>query len=91
LDRAAARFGVTIQAMLSPCRTDRLAQARFAAMLALHRQGYSYSGIARATRRKDHTTCVHGVRRALELEANYPPFADLMRELYAVPGFGGEG
>lgn len=74
--RAAAQAcGISYAELMSPRRTAELAEARFVAMLVLHRANWSYPNIAIATGRNDHTTCLHGVRQAQRLIAEDPGFA----------------
>jgi chromosomal replication initiation ATPase DnaA len=74
IEKTAVAFGVTVSSLLSPRRTLELSQARFAAMLVLRRSGFSYPAIARLTKRKDHTTVMHGVKCAAELEKSDPGY-----------------
>ena len=69
-------FGVQRDELLSPKRTDELAQARFAAMLVLRRRGYSFPRIAMILNRDDHTTVMHGVGRALYMERESGNYRD---------------
>lgn len=78
LETVAGEFNLTLAQMLSRSREQPLARARQAAMLALHRRGFSYPAIARLTKRADHTTALHGVRHAQELEQQLPGFAALV-------------
>lgn len=71
---AAEAFRLSEGALLSKARTAALAEARFAAMLVLHRRGYSYPSLAKATGRRGHTTAIHGVRRALAAERDDPGY-----------------
>lgn len=75
IEATAIAFGVTPEELLSPTRTDELAQARFAAMLVMRRRGYSFPRIALTLNRSDHTTVIHGVGRGLHLERTNPSYA----------------
>lgn len=75
VDAAASLFGVHSADIMSPRRAARLCRARFAAMLVMHRRGYSLQRIATGTGRKDHTTAVHGLRQAEALFATDRDFA----------------
>lgn len=83
LNEAANHAGVTIRALVSSTRTARICRARHAAMLALRRRGLSYPKIARILGRRDHTTVIHGVRRAIHLRSAEPDFAELCERLAA--------
>ncbi len=63
-------FGVSVSRLLGKCRSDKLAQARFALMLVYFELGWSYPRIATAVGRSDHTTAIHGVKRAMEISRN---------------------
>jgi chromosomal replication initiation ATPase DnaA len=74
--RAVARAcGISYERIVSPTRKAEVADARFVAMLALRRRGWSYPRIAVALNREDHTTIFHGVKRATVIEASDPGFA----------------
>lgn len=62
---AAKDAGILPETILAPGRLPHIAQARRNAMLRAFEAGASYSQIARAMRR-DHTTVMHGVRKARE-------------------------
>ncbi len=58
----------------------RVSHARFAAMVACRDTGSSFPKIA-AHFNRDHTTIIHGVRRARELAAESPAYADRLTEV----------
>lgn len=76
---AAVVYGVTYAEVMSMRRAVPLPQARFAAMLALHRKHWSTPQLARAVGRDDHTTAMHGLKRAIELEQFDQRFARAVR------------
>lgn len=82
--RAAELFCFTPAQITGECRSNMLCKARWAVMLALHRRGWSYPRIATVTGRKDHTTCMHGVKRAAALESGDAGFRAVVRMLEAV-------
>lgn len=71
---AADLFGIRATQVTGETRETAPCQARFAVMLALRRLGWSFPRIARAVGRSDHTTAMHGVRRAEQLERREPGF-----------------
>ena len=75
LDAAARACGLSYDDVMRRCRKAELVEARHAAMLAMHRHGFTYPQIADACHLTDHTTVVHGVRKAANLERDDPGFA----------------
>lgn len=74
-------FGVTVPAMLSPLRIQRLAYPRFAAMHFMHTVlRLSLPSIGKVFKR-DHTTILSGVRRAAHLRCDDISFAGHSRLL----------
>lgn len=71
---AADLFGIRVAQVTGECREAINCEARFAVMLVLRRRGWSFPRIARAVGRSDHTTAMHGVRRAEQLERREPGF-----------------
>ena len=57
---------VSVKAIMSPNQERRVAHARFAAYVALRDRGLSLPQIGHFFKR-DHTTVLHGLRRAKEL------------------------
>lgn len=81
--KATARaFGYTVHDLLSVRRPQPLVEARFAAMLALRRQGVSLPRIGGILGR-DHTTVLHGIARAEEIERDKPAFAEAVKAISA--------
>jgi hypothetical protein len=78
---AARESGITVQEIFSRSRCRRIARPRFAAMKVAHENGRSYCLIARHVRFRDHTSVIHAVRRATELERADPSFAALIAKL----------
>jgi hypothetical protein len=82
LCRVAAReTGLVEREIMSRRRYRRIAWPRFAVMLVAHEGGCSYPRIAQRLGMKDHTSVMHGCRRAVEIEAAEPSFAALMTTL----------
>lgn len=77
LNAVADAFNITLSEILDGRKTDRIARARFAAAL-FFRDGrnLSYPQIARAIKRRDHTSAMHEVARARELLATDPEWAE---------------
>jgi hypothetical protein len=70
--------------LISNRREKRLAHSRFAIMWAAKKQTtYSYPQIARALGGFDHTSVMHGVRRAEQLRAADPEFRSFSDALAA--------
>ncbi len=63
---AANAFGVGTMEIYRPDRSRRSAHPRFAAMYMAYKAGFSFSQIGIGIRR-DHSTVIHGERRAIEL------------------------
>lgn len=93
--RAADALNVTEEQLLSPNRCDKLSHGRFAVMLALRSNGWSYPRIAAATRRQDHTTVIHGIRRARRMRCTNPAFNELLEAITGpstfIPGVTDQG
>lgn len=80
LESTAKAFGFTVDDLSSKRRTQPLAEARFAAMLALRRSGESLPRIGSLLVR-DHTTVLHGVARAEELERTSETYAAAVKAI----------
>lgn len=65
----AETWGITVHALRSECRKQQLAQPRFALCRLLRERGLSMPAIGSVMKR-DHTTCLHALRRAAELLEN---------------------
>jgi chromosomal replication initiation ATPase DnaA len=78
LQRTADLAGVSYGELVGDLRFHHIAHPRQALMLALSEQrGWSSKRIARELRRKDHTTVLHGIKRARERRARDLEFAAL--------------
>lgn len=86
ISRTAMALGVPESVLLSPDRGHDLARGRFAIMLMLRDMGWSYPRIAAATQRRDHTTVIHGIRRARQMRCSDPDFIELLEILQASSG-----
>lgn len=64
VESVAQRHGVTVDAVLGSRRTSEVARARHDLMAGLYGSGLAYAEIGRLLGR-DHTSVMHGVRRAL--------------------------
>ena len=83
LVREAARLShLSLAALLSSRRDRDVARVRFAVMLVARDLNYSLPDIGRRLGGRDHTTVLHGVRRAVELlEGEDVTFAHLVASL----------
>lgn len=79
--KTAELTGLPLPDILGACHCRPFAYARFAVALAANEQGKSLTQIGRVFHRRHHTTIREGIRRARELEAEDPDFAELMRVL----------
>lgn len=78
LKAACFEFQVPHEALIGPSRDRSLANARFAVALVLREADpikYTTPVIAAVVRRKDHTTILHGIKRARELRDQDAVFA----------------
>jgi chromosomal replication initiation ATPase DnaA len=64
--------------IFSKSRRRELAEARWAIMLVAQSRGCSCPSIAKSLNRDDHTTVIHGLRRAADLRSRDPGFAALV-------------
>jgi len=67
IERAAQAVGETPDSVVCANRKPRLARARWAVMLALRNEGWSTFRIGREIGNRDHTTVMHGLKKAREL------------------------
>lgn len=82
IERAASAYCVRPTDVRSARRNTAAVRARWAVAWAAFRgTGYSYPRIARELGGRDHTTIMHGVKRADELRAQDPVFRALTDEL----------
>lgn len=72
--------GVPLKKLLGNSRQRDIARARFAFMAAVRERGKSLPQIGLFLG-YDHTSILHGVRRAAELERDCPDFAAVMQTL----------
>lgn len=77
-EKASALTRVPITDLLGDCRQKQVAWTRFAVMAVAREQGKTYGQIARVLGGLDHTSVLHGVRRAVQLAAEDPDFARLL-------------
>lgn len=89
LKAACHEFQVPHEALIGPSRDRGLANARFAVALVLREADpfkYTTPVIAAVVQRKDHTTILHGIKRARELvatDADYAAKVEALREAFA--------
>jgi chromosomal replication initiation ATPase DnaA len=75
-------FNVTSEGLFNQERTAHLVEARFAAYWMLRRTfKWSLPHIAKIMRRKDHTTVMHGINRAIELRNTNHAYHDKTEQL----------
>lgn len=77
--------GVSLHELTGPGRLGYVCRARFALMRVASKKGYSTPQIGRALGGRDHTTILHGLKRAAELSAADREFAGLVRQLARRP------
>jgi chromosomal replication initiator protein len=82
LELAAREANSTVSELVSPERLRHLYTVRYAYMAAMSRHGLSTPRIGRRLKR-DHTTILHGLKRANELAERSPQFAALVERLAA--------
>ena len=70
IDSVADDFGISHGELIGSARTRLFVNARAVVIQILHRRGWSYSRIARAVGRNDHTTMIHSVK-TFEKRAEY--------------------
>lgn len=69
IDDTAQERGLTFYDLVSSRRTKELTRARFVAMKRAREAGFTLELIGKVMGGRDHTTIMHGIRRAEELEA----------------------
>jgi chromosomal replication initiation ATPase DnaA len=84
IERAAAAFGVTPEALIGPRRFARLAPPRQACAWALRQIGLTLMEIGEILHR-DHTTIIASIARAEERAAEDDEYAQALRLLIARP------
>src|SRR5688572_19210929 len=77
IDVAADFAGIEREQLLGKSKVWEIAYTRFAVVYVAHQHGKSLSHIARIMGYRDHTSAIHAFRRAIELEASEPEFAQL--------------
>ena len=75
IEMAAEYCGITLDEILSPSRTARIARPRQIAMLMLREQGKSFPWVVRQFGLNNHTTALHATRRVKAMEQADPDFA----------------
>jgi chromosomal replication initiation ATPase DnaA len=73
-------FKVHVRDLMGPYRYDFVVRARQALFLALRRRGWSYPDIGWFLKR-DHSTVIHGVKRALYIAERDPDYAAKVEHL----------
>jgi hypothetical protein len=83
--RAAAMVcGIRREELIGPSKIDTFVRPRHMAMaVALTLTGQSMPAIGRAFGWRDHTTVLHGIRRADEMAMDYPEVRQTMQEIAA--------
>ena len=79
--RASALTGIPLEDLLGPRGIRDVAHTRFAVMKVAREGGKSMGQIGRVLGNRDHTSVLHGINRAGQLEAADPDFAELVRLL----------
>lgn len=79
--RASELTGISLDELRGPRGIRNIAHTRFAVMKVARERGKSLPQIGRILGHRDHTSIMHGIRRAVELEAADPDFAELVRRL----------
>ncbi len=86
-EHVAKHFGITYADLRSPSREPFLVRARWTAMFICRRGlGYSYSVIAKATGRTDHSTVFHGVSQLSARMAADPVLSEEVTTLVVACG-----
>lgn len=84
---AADYFGVPFDGLFSPTREGQICLARYAIMYVMReREGQSTPQIGRRLQR-DHSTVVHGMKRARDLLARDPDFAAFVNAQLRLPRY----
>lgn len=83
VDRAAESTDIPKAELVGLSRQRDAAWTRFAIMAVAREHGKPYAQIGRVLGDRDHTSVIHGIARAYEIEATDPDFAELMRLLRA--------
>jgi len=78
ITRASIETGVKVSEIRGASRSYHLCRPRWAVMAAMHRAGWSTPQIGHMLGGRDHTTVLHGIKRARELERTDARFAALL-------------
>ncbi len=81
VERAAQLTGLEISDLYSPCRQRHLSWVRFMVMLVANECGRSTTTIARGLGGLDHTSVMHGIKRAPSIADENPEYAELLKLL----------
>jgi len=81
LNCASEMFNIHPRDIIGPAKFGFLMPARFAVYKALHLRGWSYPRIAKFMGGRDHTTILHGVRRAEYMMGRDVLYADKVKTL----------
>jgi chromosomal replication initiator protein len=84
IERAARAFGIPAADIRGSARHFKICRARWAAMLLMRRRGLSTTQIGNKIGKRDHTTVMHGLKRAEELMATDRDFALCMVKMVAL-------
>lgn len=84
IGHAAQLSDISVGVLMGDCRSRDVAWVRFAIYWAARAQGLSFPWIGREVGGRDHTTVMHGYRRAEKLRQSDPVFKALCDELEAV-------
>lgn len=80
--RAAEMHKLPVAELIGPSRNRYYAEARFAVMLALRQRGLSTTRIGYLLGDRDHSSVIHGCRRAKAMCDAEPGYADIVAELF---------
>lgn len=83
---AANVAGITVAEMMGPGRSTKFVQARFAVYLVSQERGLSTPEIGRRVGGRDHSSVLHGIARAKDMEKRDPEFARIMARLRGYAG-----
>lgn len=83
IDRASELTRIPVAELLGARRHTDIVWTRWAIMAVAREAGTSLASIGRALRGMDHTSVIHGIRRAAEVAKQDPDFAKLLELLRA--------
>lgn len=81
INECARLFGVHSRDLVSDARFGFIIPARFALYKALRLRGWSTAKIGRAIGGRDHSTVLHGIKRAEHMMERDPHFAAIVQQL----------